>query len=102
MRPRCAARAGARTASSCSRPRPPLPSANSAPIYAAPGHLVFTRNEALLAQRFDAGRRRLIGDPVRIGDPPAGSFYTASPGASVSITGVLAWLSAGKPNTKLK
>jgi hypothetical protein len=79
----------------------PLLDANTAPCYAVPGYLIFTRNEALLAQRFDAGSRRLIGDPFTIGDPPAQTNYGASPCATVSTNGVLAWQQAGGLESKL-
>ena len=70
-------------------------SANNAPRYVAPGYVVFARNQALLAQRFDAGRRQVSGDPFTIGDPPAPTQYSGSPAASGSTNGVLAWLGAG-------
>jgi eukaryotic-like serine/threonine-protein kinase len=62
--------------------------------YASPGFLLFARQNALLAQRFDAGRLRLRGDPV----PLVGGvdFWTAPPGwmgrFSVSQKGLLAYL----------
>jgi Tol biopolymer transport system component/predicted Ser/Thr protein kinase len=79
----------------------PILSANTAPIYAAPGYLIYARNEALLAQRFEPGRMRVTGDPFTIGEPPAPSSYTASPGASVSTNGILAWQSAGNQAMRL-
>jgi Tol biopolymer transport system component/predicted Ser/Thr protein kinase len=84
-----------------SKQRTALLTAIGAPIYAAPGYLIFSRNDALLAQRFDLGRRQVIGDPFSIGQPPATSSYSGAPGASVSTSGVLAWQSAGKQTTRL-
>jgi Tol biopolymer transport system component len=84
-----------------SKQRASLLAAVGAPIYAAPGYLLFSRNDALLAQRFDLGRRQVIGDPFSIGEAPGRSNYSGAPGASVSLNGVLAWQSAGKPNTRL-
>ncbi len=84
-----------------SKQRTPLITAIGAPVYAAPGYLIFSRNDALLAQRFDLGRRQVTGDPFSIGEPPARSAYSGAPGASVSANGVLAWQSAGKQNTRL-
>jgi dipeptidyl aminopeptidase/acylaminoacyl peptidase len=82
--------------------RSALMTANTAPIYAAPGYLIFTRNEALLAQRFDPAALKLEGDPVTLGEPPVGQTqFTASPCASVSTNGVLAWMRAGKLDTRL-
>jgi Tol biopolymer transport system component/tRNA A-37 threonylcarbamoyl transferase component Bud32 len=36
--------------------------------YAAPGYLVFTRDRALLAQRFDADSLKLTGNPIQVAD----------------------------------
>ncbi len=84
-----------------SKARTPLLSASGAPLYAAPGHVIFARGEALLAQRLDSGRLKLIGEPFSIGEPPAVTQFSASPGASVSSNGVLVWQSAGKLDTRL-
>jgi Tol biopolymer transport system component/predicted Ser/Thr protein kinase len=84
-----------------SKERTPLLDALGAPIYAAPGYLVFIRNDALVAQRFDPGRRQVNGDPFIIADPPARSTYSGAPGASVSADGVLAWQSGGKREARL-
>jgi len=78
-----------------------LMSATTAPVYAAPGYLIFQRNEALLGQAFDPGGRKLSGDPFTIGDPPSFTTMTANPGATVSRNGVLAWVSAGKLDQRL-
>jgi len=85
-----------------SKERKRLLTGNGAPIYASPGYLIYPRNEALLAQRFDAGRLALEGDPFTVGDPPANTQYSGSPGASVSRNGVLSWVTAGKLDTRLK
>ncbi|HET7251807.1 MAG TPA: hypothetical protein VFI79_18335, partial [Gemmatimonadales bacterium] len=74
---------------------PPFGSALSAPVYAAPGHVIFNGRGALVAQRFDAGRGRLIGDPFPIGAPSQPTTFSATPALSVSRTGVLAWAAAG-------
>ncbi len=67
-----------------------LVSADGAAIYAAPGYLIFSRNEALLAQRLDEGGRRLTGEPFALGPAPRGlSLYSGAPDASVSANGVL-------------
>jgi hypothetical protein len=48
-----------------------------------PGAIVFARDEALFAQRFDEQRRELIGDPIRlaegIGSYLDGAFFSVSP-----------------------
>ncbi len=67
--------------------------ANTRPMYAS-GHLLFTRDGTLLAQRFDAERLALTGEPTRIAD---GVAFTATPGAAaygVSNTGVLVYRTA--------
>jgi hypothetical protein len=49
--------------------RPPqqvLPATDSAATYAAPGFLLFVRQQVLLAQRFDAERLTVEGDPLPI------------------------------------
>ncbi len=58
-------------------------------VYAAPGWLIFLRNEALVAQSFDTGNLALAGEPVPIinsaKNPPAVRRF------SVSDNGVLVW-----------
>ncbi len=83
------------------KPRTELLSAEGAPVFAAPGHLIFRRNEALQAQRFDPSSRRLSGEPFSIGRPPAESDLSGSPGASVSTNGVLSWIGAGAPERRI-
>ncbi|MEO6463646.1 MAG: protein kinase, partial [Candidatus Eisenbacteria bacterium] len=63
--------------------------AQSAPVFAAPGFLLFERNAALMAQRFDARARRVRGEPFRVGPPAQKTSYSGSPSASVSTNGVL-------------
>ncbi|HTR98037.1 MAG TPA: protein kinase [Candidatus Acidoferrales bacterium] len=75
--------------------------AGGAPTYAAPGYLVFIRNGALEAQRFDAGRRTLLGEPFRVGEQPIITILSGAPCASASRNGVLAWMGAGDPDTRL-
>jgi len=81
--------------------RTALITATNAPVYAAPGHLVFVRNEALLAQRFDPGARKVSGDPFSIGDPPGASDYSAGPGVSASTNGVIAWQTPGRQESRM-
>jgi hypothetical protein len=42
--------------------------ADSAPVYAAPGYILFNRGNALFAHPFDADERALTGDPIRVAD----------------------------------
>jgi Tol biopolymer transport system component len=62
-------------------------------VYAEPGYLVFAREGTLLAQPFDAGRRRLTGDAMPVAE--AVRYYlpgrVASTPFSVSKTGVLVY-----------
>jgi serine/threonine protein kinase len=58
-------------------------------VYASPGWLVYSRNDALLAQAFDAGKLALAGEPIPIitgsKNPPSVRRF------SVSDNGVLIW-----------
>ena len=58
-------------------------------VYAPPGWLIFLRNDALVAQAFDAGKLALSGEPIPIitsGNSPPGVRRF-----SVSDNGVLVW-----------
>ena len=58
--------------------------------YVEPGYLLFGRNGALMAQRFDAKRIQTLGEPIRIADSlEAASGYGYS--FSVSNNGVLVY-----------
>jgi len=61
------------------------------PQFAAPGQLVFSRNDALFSQSFDANTLRLSGEPTRLAESVAraGNILTGRAGFSVSQTGVL-------------
>src|SRR5262245_31745779 len=78
-----------------------LMSANSAPTYCEPGYLLFQRDFNLMAQRFDAGSLRLIGDPVTLPDVPAPSNSTGGRAATVSGKGVLAYMNGTFSNSRL-
>jgi len=73
------------------KPRQRLLSDYSSAVYAPPGFLLFRREESLLAQPFDADKRRLSGEPFpvaeRVGNDAA---YTTRLNVSVSDNGVLA------------
>jgi eukaryotic-like serine/threonine-protein kinase len=58
-------------------------------VYAPPGHLVFVRNDALVAQAFDAARLTVAGDAVPIITGRANELGTRR--FSVSDDGVLIW-----------
>lgn len=76
--------------------RPPqqvLPATDSAATYAAPGFLLFVRQQVLLAQRFDAERLTVEGDPlpiavdVRVTGRGRAAFTISSTGVLVYRTG---------------
>jgi serine/threonine protein kinase len=75
--------------------------AGSAPVYAEPGYLLFERDRRVMAQRFDPGRLKLVGDAVAIADAPERSGMDADPVASVSRKGSLALLRSVPPDTRL-
>lgn len=68
-----------------------LIAADSAAVYAPPGHLLFARQGTLFAQRFDAATLEVAGDPVSLATsiPTEGT----SPAFSVSGTGILTYRS---------
>ena len=68
-----------------------LLNANSAPVFAPPGHILFTRDQSLQAQAFDPGVRRLRGGPVAVGELEWVPGNIAEPSASASSSGVLAF-----------
>jgi Tol biopolymer transport system component len=58
------------------------------------GHLLFVKDEALMAQAFDASSERLSGDPFPVLQPlelNAGALPAPMASYSVSANGVLAW-----------
>jgi serine/threonine protein kinase/Tol biopolymer transport system component len=77
-----------------SRERKRLLATNWKVLFAAPEHLLFLRQNALMAQRFDPSRLELSGAPFRVVEPVAlsdlgGGDRTA--GVSVSDQGTLAY-----------
>jgi Tol biopolymer transport system component len=75
--------------------------AASAPVYAEPGYLVFRRQGRIMAQRFDARRLQLEGDPVALAEAPLITDMDAEPVASASTDGRLVFLSSREVNTHL-
>jgi eukaryotic-like serine/threonine-protein kinase len=59
--------------------------------YAAPGYLLFVRQQTLVAQRFDPVQLTITGDPIPIAQDVARSFSTGM--FSVSDTGTLVYRS---------
>jgi len=79
---------GIETLDLASGKRTRLIASNSSPLYSAAGQILFWRDGTLLAQRFDAGRLALEGEPVPIANPVS---YTQNEQtlASVSNEGTL-------------
>jgi Tol biopolymer transport system component len=75
------------------RPSREVAIADSFAQHVAPGYLVFARDGTLLAQRFEADRAQLSGDPIALAEPvdSFGSVGWAS--FAVSPNGVLAYAS---------
>jgi eukaryotic-like serine/threonine-protein kinase len=74
-----------------SAPRKMIVSANSGAIFAQPGYLIFVRGQSLMAQKFDVGALRLIGEPTQIGDAPGDLQTIGTNAASPSENGVLVY-----------
>jgi Tol biopolymer transport system component len=65
-------------------------------LYAPPGHLLFERDGALMAQAFDTRALQLRGEPAAIADSPVeGIFNVHRYEFSLSSNGVLAYRAAG-------
>ncbi|MGH3055483.1 MAG: hypothetical protein ACRDL7_10955, partial [Gaiellaceae bacterium] len=75
--------------------------ANGAAVYSAPHYLLYQRGEAVLAQRFDLGALKTSGDPFSVADLPSPTQFSGAACISVSNNGVLAWQSAGSPDTRV-
>ena len=74
------------------RPRLVTPM-QSAVQYMDPGYLVFAREGALLAQRFDPGSGRLMGEPLSIAESVRYFQSTGSASFAASASGTLAFQS---------
>ncbi len=69
--------------------------------YAPPGYLLFVRDEALMAQRFDTGRLEVAGEPELVA---TGAWVARGYGHGVfsaGSNGALAYVNADIANTKL-
>src|SRR5262249_31210352 len=78
-----------------------LVNADSSPVYAPPGFLLFLRERTLMAQPFDASKLQLTGEPFPIGEQVGYNPVTGRAMFSASQTGVLVFLSTNAPNTQL-
>jgi hypothetical protein len=64
---------------------------DAAALYAPPGYLLFVRDRALLAQKFDAGKLALAGDAVPLADHLQVNSLLQHDAFSVSDNGLLAY-----------
>jgi hypothetical protein len=63
--------------------------AGSGAYYAAPGYMIFARDESIVAQKIDGGFTHLEGEPVVIGEKPNDGTLLGDRSASVSNNGLL-------------
>jgi Tol biopolymer transport system component len=70
-------------------------------VYAPPGYLLFRRETTLMAQRFDASKLELSGDPFPVAEQIGFDGLSFQTLASASDNGVLAYQSVGAGNTQL-
>jgi Tol biopolymer transport system component len=70
-------------------------------VYVEPGYLLYARNGRIVAHRFDAGRRKLIGEPVALVDEPKRTEYLGSPSLIAALRGPLAYFRQISTPTRL-
>ena len=78
-----------------------LVASDSQGAYLAPGWLLFVRQGALIAQRFDLSRRIVTGEPVMVADSVAFDPGTGGAAVSTSGAGVFAYRSGRGPLSQL-
>ena len=79
-----------------------IAAADGGAIYAAPGYLLYRRGDRLVAQRFDAERRLLAGEPAPIVENIRfEGFSTGATVVSVSDTGILVCQTGGTAASRL-
>jgi len=78
-----------------------LMNCDGVPRYAEPGWLVYTRGGRVLAQRFDAARRKLDGAVMKLIDEPSSTNYLGASRLIVSRAGPIAYLPGGLQTTDL-
>ena len=79
--------------------RRPLAGVRSPSRYSPTGHVLFRRGDALIAQRFDADRLELIGEPIEVAGRAAANNTAPF---SVSANGSLAYLASPDTETELR
>ena len=70
-------------------------------MFASSGHLLFMRDNTLMAQRFDPARQELAGDPLHVADDVGQFASNGAAGFTVSGNGLLAYRSAYLNDTVL-
>ena len=75
--------------------------ADSRAVYAAPGYLLFIRQNTLLAQPFDAARLSLTGETIPFAGQVLANPATSSGAFSASANGVVAFRTGGSQPTQL-
>jgi len=78
-----------------------LMNCDGVPRYADPGWLVYTRSGRVLAQRFDAAKRKLDDRVMSLPDEPAGTDYLGASRVLVSRRGPIAYQTGGVHSTDL-
>ena len=84
-----------------SKQRAPLMRAGAVPVWAEPGYFVTTRNQRFVAQGFDLSARKLVGEPLELGDAPPAEGAWGVPVASASRNGILAYSASRLSNTQV-
>jgi eukaryotic-like serine/threonine-protein kinase len=79
----------------------PLMRVESGVTYCDPGWLLTTRDNVLVAQRFDARTRRLKGEPVTLGDIPSTGTFSGGSRISATHTGMLGYVTSILPAQRL-
>ena len=75
--------------------------ADSSPLYASPGYILFSRGSTLMAQSFDAEKLQLNGEPFPIAEHVAYSSGNSYSNVSVSQDGVMVFLRGDVSNRQL-
>ena len=78
-----------------------LLNADSNPLFASPGYLLFARGPTLTAQSFDARKLQISGEPFPVAEDIAYNTSSSYSNASVSVDGTLVYSSGGVPNRQL-
>ena len=76
--------------------------ADATPVYVEPGWLLYVRNDRIVARRFDAAARKLIGEPIALADEPDRSTFLGSPVVLAGLRGPLAYARAREQVARLE